>query len=156
MRGVSVVCVLALATALSSCKKEEAGTGNAPAEAPAAAAAPKEVGPDGPDSIAVKVGDYDTSPATVEKGKALFASKGCIACHKMGGGKLVGPDLKGVTTRRTATWIARMIVAPERMVKEDPQARKLFAEMMTPMANQNVNQDTELPALMGYLKSEEK
>ncbi|MEM4658894.1 MAG: c-type cytochrome, partial [Candidatus Methanosuratincola sp.] len=28
-----------------------------------------------------------------EKGEKLFAEKGCAACHTIGKGKLVGPDL---------------------------------------------------------------
>ena len=46
-----------------------------------------------------------------------------------------------------------MIVAPDVMVKEDPQARKLFSELMTPMSKQGVT-DEELPRLLAYLKSQ--
>lgn len=44
-------------------------------------------------------------------GKALFQGK-CAGCHTIGGGKLVGPDLKGVTTTRDHEWFERFISAP--------------------------------------------
>ena len=33
------------------------------------------------------------------QGQAIFVQK-CASCHTIGGGKLVGPDLKGVTATR--------------------------------------------------------
>lgn len=33
---------------------------------------------------------------TVEKGKRLIYSKGCVACHTTDGSKLVGPSFKGI------------------------------------------------------------
>lgn len=95
------------------------------------------------------------SPADVARGLEVFAEKGCTACHKVGGGKLVGPDLKGVTARRDETWIKRMILRPDIMVKEDETAKKLLAEHLTPMPNQNVDPSKDLPPLLAYLKSVE-
>lgn len=117
---------------------------------PAAPAAPAEVGPDGPESIPLPPNlALSTDPAVIAEGEALYASKGCTACHAWGS-KLVGPDLTGVTARRTVPWVARMIQAPEKMIKEDPQAKKLYAELMTPMANQQVT-DEELVKLISFL-----
>ena len=78
-----------------------------------------------------------------------------MACHKLGGGKLVGPDLKGVTARRDETWLKKMILRPDVMVKEDPVAKKLLGELFVPMPNQGVNPQTELPFILAYLKSGE-
>ncbi len=97
-----------------------------------------------------------TTEADIAKGKELFGTKGCIACHKIGEGKLVGPDLKGVTARRDETWLKKMILHPEVMVKEDPIAMKLLAETYVPMPNQAVDPKTELPFILSYLKSAEK
>ena len=38
------------------------------------------------------------------KGQLEFQSK-CLACHANGGGKKLGPDLAGVTKRRTERWL---------------------------------------------------
>lgn len=125
----------------------------APAPAAPAAPAPVAVGPDGPEHIAIPaIASISTDPAVVKEGEAVWAAKGCGACHKFDQ-KLVGPALAGVFTRRTIPWVERMIVAPDVMIKEDPQAKKLFAEMMTPMSKQNVS-DEELPKLLAYMKAQ--
>lgn len=120
---------------------------------PVKAAEPKPV-------VAAKVENsapvtISTDPATIARGEAVFSAKGCIGCHKIGGGKLVGPDLKGVTARRPPDWLARMILHPDTMVKEDETAKKLLAEHLVPMPNQNVDVQSELPAILAYLKSTE-
>jgi mono/diheme cytochrome c family protein len=105
--------------------------------------------------IAVPKLKISSAKADIAKGQEMFASKGCVACHKVGGGKLVGPDLKGVLTRRDQEWVERMILHPDIMLKEDPVARKLLAEHFTPMPNQNVDPKEELPFLLSYLKGAE-
>ncbi len=133
---------LVASLAALGCNKQE---GAAPAGDSAA---------DGPATITVPAGLLDlVAKADPKQGEALFVSKGCKACHNPTDVKLVGPGLKGVTARRSLTWMGKMILKPEVMVKEDPEAKKLFAALMTPMANQNVAADTELPALLAFLKT---
>ena len=154
--------MILLLLALAACSGE--GTGPAPAPSPAVApatpapapvAAPAEVGPDGPSAIAIPADIPKTSAelpmdeATLARGEAVYTAKGCAACHQFGS-KLVGPDLVGVGDRRTPPWIARMIARPEIMIKDDPVARKLYGEMMTPMANQGVAEADLLP-LIAYI-----
>ncbi|MCB0219500.1 MAG: cytochrome c [Chrysiogenetes bacterium] len=130
----------------------------AQATAPAAAkkaepAAEPQVGPDGPESIPYGgVDEISTDPAMIEKGKGLFESKGCVACHRMDM-KLVGPALGGVTERRTVKWMARMIQHPEMMLEKDPVAKQLLATHFTPMANQGVTPD-ETKAIIAYLATQ--
>lgn len=116
---------------------------------------PKDPRPAGPESIAIPAVSYSSAAADVDKGKELFSAKGCAGCHKIGGGKLVGPDLKGVTARRNPRWIARMILHPEVMVKEDDTAKDLLKTHFTPMPNQNVSPASELPAILAYLHANE-
>lgn len=112
--------------------------------------------PAGPESIVIPTIAISTAPGDVEAGKAMFVKKGCPACHKIGGGKLVGPDLKGVTARRNPRWIERMILHPEIMLQQDDTAKGLLRTHLTPMANQNVNPDSELPKILSYLKANEQ
>ncbi len=108
----------------------------------------------GPASIALPTNLVElVAKADVQKGGALYVSKGCKACHTLTEAQLVGPGLRGVTTRRELTWVARMILRPDVMVKVDPEAKRLFQAMVAPMANQNVAAETELPAILAYLKS---
>lgn len=149
-----VMTLLALVAALGAgalaCNKNVENA-NASEPAPAAPAAEP-----GSALAALKVPDvaFSTAQADIDKGKEVFAAKGCNGCHKIGGGKLVGPDLKGVTGRRDKQWIAKMILRPDLMVKEDPTAKDLFKTYMTAMPNQGVP-EADLPALMSYLKANE-
>ena len=54
----------------------------------------------------------EAKPVTVPNGERLFASK-CSVCHTIGRGEGIGPDLAGVTRRRTADWLAAYISAPD-------------------------------------------
>jgi protein SCO1 len=61
-------------------------------------------------------------------GQALFV-KTCGACHTVGKGRRVGPDLTGVTTRRTRDWLVSYIMEPEKVrAKRDPVAMSLAAQ----------------------------
>lgn len=68
-------------------------------------------------------------------GARLFRKR-CSACHAITGESRVGPDLAGVTRRRSYDWIRGMILDPDSMTRSDPVARELRSEygvqMLTP------------------------
>ena len=149
-----LTAILVAALSLTACNEKKAEPAALPAPDPVAV--PAADAP--PAKTVIEVPDFvvSTAAADIKKGEEMFAAKGCIACHKIGGGKLVGPDLKGVTARCDETWIKKMILKPEVMLKEDDVAKKLLAETFVPMPNQGVNPQTELPFILAYLKSAEK
>src|SRR3972149_6907885 len=66
--------------------------------------------------------------ADAHKGEEVFEAN-CKACHTIGGGKLVGPDLKGVTERRQTDWIKQFIIKPDEVLASgDPVAKQLLDE----------------------------
>lgn len=73
---------------------------------------------------------------SAEDGEALFDDN-CIACHNIGTGDKVGPDLKGVTQRRETTWLTAWISAPDEILAaNDPIATELFTKYNNiPMPN---------------------
>ena len=92
----------------------------------------------------------DVDEAMATRGEELFKNL-CSACHKMDK-KFVGPELTGVTERRTPEWIMNMILNPEQMIKEDPIAKKLLIESnMAVMANQNLSEE-ESRAILEYFR----
>ena len=69
-----------------------------------------------------------TGPVQDMPGQALYA-KACASCHLVGGGRKIGPDLKGLTQRRDRDWLERFIMAPARMhAEKDPIALELAAQ----------------------------
>lgn len=92
----------------------------------------------------------DIDPTMADAGKTLFETK-CSACHKLDV-RAVGPPLNDVTKRRSPEWIMNMILAPEKMTKEDPIAMEMLAEYMAPMANQSLTED-EARSLLEYFRS---
>ena len=62
----------------------------------------------------------------IDKGAYLFHTR-CSACHTIGNGDKVGPDLLGVTSVRESAWLKRMIIEPDKLIEEnDPIATALF------------------------------
>ena len=75
------------------------------------------------------------SAAYADHGKALYEEH-CAACHTIGGGDSVGPDLKGVTDRRKAGWLGRVIAEPDRLTAEsDPEQLALVKKWGMEMPN---------------------
>jgi protein SCO1 len=68
------------------------------------------------------------SELSVSKGEYLFSTR-CSACHTIGRGDLVGPDLAGVVSARDRSWLTRFIQMPDEVLAEgDPTARALYAK----------------------------
>jgi cytochrome c2 len=84
-------------------------------------------------------------------GKEIY-EKMCTACHKAEK-KFIGPAPKGILERRSPEWVMNMILAPEKMVKEDPLAKDLLMEFNgSPMANQNLTKE-EARAVLEYFRT---
>jgi nitrite reductase (NO-forming) len=89
-----------------------------------------------------------TDPEAVA-GKQAFESK-CLACHSIGQGKKLGPDLAGVTKRRSDEWLARWLKSPEKMLETDEHAKAMLKEYNNiPMPNQSLT-DSEIKQYMKY------
>jgi protein SCO1/2 len=65
-------------------------------------------------------------PPTIDEGERLYKTR-CAACHTVGKGDGIGPDLANVTKRRDHCWVGRYIAEPDKMLDEkDPIALELF------------------------------
>ena len=89
-----------------------------------------------------------TDPDAVQ-GKLAFESK-CLACHSIGQGKKLGPDIAGVTRRRSDDWLTRWLKSPEKMLVTDADARAMLKEYNNvPMPNQSLG-DAEIRQYIKY------
>lgn len=66
--------------------------------------------------------------ARAQEGAVLFRDN-CAACHTIGGGRLVGPDLQGVTARRSEAWLIPFVHSAQSVIASgDSVAVALAAE----------------------------
>lgn len=98
----------------------------------------------------------EARPLTVDRGAYVFRNR-CSACHTIGQGDRVGPDLAGVTARRDRAWLARYVAEPDRVLAEgDPIATALVAKYKN-VAMPNLRLDHgEIAVVLSYLEKRAK
>ncbi len=92
------------------------------------------------------------SSPLAEQGRYVFSNRGCNTCHRVGGGKLIGPDLAGVAQRRNDRWLTTWLKDPAAVVAKDAELQvwsREFGDIIMP--NQNLD-DKEIEALIAYMK----
>ena len=89
--------------------------------------------------------------ATAADPATVFARK-CTSCHTVGKGDRVGPDLKGVTSRRSRSWLASWIRSPDRVIGSGDRVAAELLKKYTPerMPDQALAAD-DIEALIAYL-----
>jgi 2-succinyl-6-hydroxy-2,4-cyclohexadiene-1-carboxylate synthase len=96
-------------------------------------------------------GRYDPiDPELADAGAWLFQHN-CSACHHLGDVSMIGPDLAGVTERRSLDWIAAMIRQPDSMLVADTIAQRLLMQYQVPMANRRLD-GARVRALIEFLR----
>lgn len=74
-------------------------------------------------------------------GKDIFEKK-CVSCHTIGGGDKGGPDLKGITLKRSEEWIEHIIYDPARLTSmKDPVHLELIKKYGHEMPNLGISHD---------------
>ena len=88
-----------------------------------------------------------------EQGRETFQTL-CAACHTIGGGRLVGPDLQGVAERRSEQWIIDFVQHSQALVQAgDADAVALFEEYnRVPMPDQALSAD-EIRGVLAHIGS---
>ncbi len=90
----------------------------------------------------------------LDPGQYLFAKK-CGACHTVGQGDKIGPDLAGVTDTRNRDWLMRKIQHPEQLLAEKDSITMALAEKYGHVNMPNLRvADDDANFLIGYLVSQ--
>jgi len=83
-------------------------------------------------------------------GSKIF-KQNCTACHTATDAKLIGPGLKGISTRRKEPWLLKWIKDSQALIKSgDADAKAVFNEYQVQMPPQNLS-DEEIKAVLTYL-----
>lgn len=87
-----------------------------------------------------------------DKGEASFKQI-CSACHTIGKGKLVGPDLANVHLRHSEEWLKKFIRSSQTVIKSgDKYADSLFkAFNQVPMPDNSAFTDEDIKAILNYI-----
>ena len=125
---------------------------------------------DNPRLLAIMIGQYldgwksrpaeplksyaEVGKVSINGGQYLFAAK-CAACHTIGGGDRVGPDLAGVTGARDRRWLEQYLATPDDVLaRGDPIAQALFTKYnQVRMPNLGLKEG-EVSALLGFLEAQ--
>lgn len=88
-----------------------------------------------------------------DKGETAFKQM-CAACHTVGKGKLVGPDLANVHTRQPEEWLKQFIRSSQTVIKSgDKYADSLFkAFNQVIMPDQPTLTDEQIKNILAYIK----
>jgi len=77
----------------------------------------------------------------------------CVACHTIGGGRLVGPDLQDVHERREQDWLINFIKSSQTVIKSgDPVAVELFEEYNKMPMPDHLLSDNKIKDIISYIE----
>ena len=95
------------------------------------------------------------STSLAGQGKRLFASSDCIACHTIGHGDNIGPDLMGITRNRERQWLVQMIQNPNQLLDaHDPIASVLLKKYKGIRMPSGLVGDIDVNYILSYLESQ--
>ncbi len=84
----------------------------------------------------------------------LFKIK-CAICHTIGGGKLIGPDLADVTSRRSEEWLLEFIRSSQKMINSgDPDAVAIYEEYNKVLMPDPMIPDDQILSLLNYIEEQ--
>jgi mono/diheme cytochrome c family protein len=85
-------------------------------------------------------------------GEQVFTTA-CAACHSIGGGRLVGPDLAGIYDRRSDEWLVSFVKSPMAMKNSgDADAVALFEEYNGLLMPDAYISDAQIAEVLAYIK----
>lgn len=95
---------------------------------------------------------FNSNSVKAQDGEQLFQQ--CKACHSIGQGKLLGPDLLDMSKRRDANWLKNFIKSSQTMIKiGDADAVAIFEEYnKLPMLDYKLP-DADIDAIIKYVDS---
>lgn len=93
--------------------------------------------------------------ANFKKGESIFKQK-CSACHTIGKGKRVGPDLKDVHKKADIEWLKKFIKKPSDLFGKDKRADSLLKEFAGIKMPDLGLSDKEVKDILFYIQENSK
>lgn len=91
--------------------------------------------------------------AAAQGSPAADFEQNCASCHSIGGGPLIGPDLRDVSSRRDRAWLEKFVSDPEGMVASGDAVAQKLAQEAGPVQMPNATGMTpaRVKALLDYI-----
>ncbi|MBK7816146.1 MAG: c-type cytochrome [Sphingobacteriaceae bacterium] len=90
-------------------------------------------------------------PLIAQNGEATFKQT-CGACHTIGKGKVVGPDLMNVHKKRKEEWIIKFVKGSQAFIKSgDADAKAIFDEFNGMVMPDQPLKDEDIKAVIAYI-----
>ncbi len=88
-----------------------------------------------------------------DPGEKVFKTT-CFACHTIGGGRLVGPDLAGVNDRRSQGWLEKFVLSSQSLIKGgDADAIAVFEEYNSILMPDSILSEQQVKDVLTYIKT---
>ncbi len=88
------------------------------------------------------------------QGETIFKTN-CSACHTIGKGRLVGPDLKDISSKRPQDWIINFVKSSQGMIKSgDQDAIAIFNEYNKIAMPDQAFSDAEIKDIVLYIEQQ--
>ena len=80
----------------------------------------------------------------------------CSACHTIGGGRLIGPDLAGINQRRSEDWLIQFIQSSQKLIQSgDADAVAVFEEYNGMIMPDSPLDEDRIRAMLAYIEQQE-
>lgn len=99
-----------------------------------------------------------SSRAALAQAPATYFQQNCLSCHTIGGGRLLGPDLKNVQQRQSREWLVDWLLDPAGILKSgDPYALKMQKEARGAVMTRSLGMTRDLAnALLDFIEAESR
>ncbi|GMQ90858.1 MAG: hypothetical protein BMS9Abin11_0163 [Gammaproteobacteria bacterium] len=109
-----------------------------------------------PTTIIIILACFSVFAQSASAGEKLFKEK-CAGCHTIGGGKLLGPDLKGVHDRRSQAWLEKFVKSSQSLIKSgDAEANAVFKKFNKIAMPDFAIPKAQIIKILGYIKTASK
>lgn len=88
------------------------------------------------------------------RGETIFKNS-CQACHSIGGGRMVGPDLNNISDNRSDDWLISFVRSSQSMIKAgDPDAVAIFEEYNKVIMPDQMLSDDEIKDVLNFIQEQ--